>query len=181
MPWFWGSTDRSGQGGEAGVGRGEYGPGEQVDTGEGEFEPRGVVVELAEQEPAEAGVFAPADAVLDPGAGAVASSSSSSEQAVRRLVGDEHLMAHAFDLVEQAQLRAGGPFASHDHSRAGRVGAQVDQVGDLADLCPVAQFPVAVDGRDPVQAGGDRGATGSVIATPTEKCVRTPCWRRLRT
>src|SRR5512132_2211383 len=41
------------------------GPGEQVDADQGELEPGGVDGELAGREPAEAGVLAGADAVLD--------------------------------------------------------------------------------------------------------------------
>ena len=47
-------------------------PGEQVDAGQGEFEPRLVDGELAGREPAEARVLSGADAVLDPGVGPVA-------------------------------------------------------------------------------------------------------------
>jgi hypothetical protein len=54
-------------------------------------------------------------------------------------VGDENLMAQAFDGVEEAELGAGvWPFAAHDHPGAVGVGGQVDQVDELGDLGPVA-------------------------------------------
>jgi hypothetical protein len=49
-----------------------FGPGDQVDRGRGEFQPRGVDREDAGGEAAEAGVLAGSDAVLDPGVGSVA-------------------------------------------------------------------------------------------------------------
>jgi hypothetical protein len=50
----------------------ELGSGELVAGGQGKFGPGGVDRELAGREPAEAGVFAAADAVLDAGVAAVA-------------------------------------------------------------------------------------------------------------
>jgi transposase-like protein len=51
-------------GGQFPVKEQDLGPGEQVDAGQGQFQPGGVDGELAGREPAEAGVLAAADAVL---------------------------------------------------------------------------------------------------------------------
>ena len=59
------------------------------------------------REPAEAGVFAGADAVFDPGVGAVAGLQELDRSGAGRGVGGDHLVAQAFDGVEQGQLRAG--------------------------------------------------------------------------
>jgi hypothetical protein len=44
----------------------------------------------------------------------------------------------------------GAAFTAHDEPGAGRVAVGWRQAGDLADLRPVAQVAVRVDGRDPV-------------------------------
>jgi len=50
-------------------------------------------------------------------------------------VSGHHLVAHAFDGVEQGQLRARvGPFPPDDEPGPRRVAVVVDQPGDLADL-----------------------------------------------
>ena len=93
--------------------------------------------------------------------------------AAERGVGDEHLVAQAFDGVEQAQLGAGvGPFPAHDHPGAVGVGGQVDQVGELGDLGAVAQVAGRrrSRGASPAQAV-IAARIGSVIAAPTEKKV----------
>jgi hypothetical protein len=74
-------------------------------------------------------------------------------------VGDEHLMAHPGDGVEQTQLGSGvRAFSTHDHPRAVGIAGQVNEVGDLGELGSVAQAAVGLDRVDPVHAGGDRGA-----------------------
>ena len=60
------------RGGEFTVQEQVLGPGEQVDTGQREFQTGLVDGEDAGRESPEAGVFAGADAVFDPGVGAVA-------------------------------------------------------------------------------------------------------------
>ena len=63
-----------------------------------------------------------ADAVLDPGVGAVAGFQELDRAAAGGGVGGEDLVAHAFDGVEQGQLRAGvRAFAAHDEPGAVRV------------------------------------------------------------
>ena len=102
-----------------------------------------------------------------------------------RGVGGEHLVAHAFDGVEQGQLRAGvRAFAADDEPGAGRVAVVGDQAGQFADLGAGAGFAVGVEGGNPV-AGRCLAVrmacrTGSVIATPTENRASTPCSRRVR-
>ncbi len=64
-------------------------------------QPGGVDGEQAGREPAEAGVLAGADAVLDPGVAAVAQLEQLHRAVAAWGVGDEDLVAHAFDGVEQ--------------------------------------------------------------------------------
>ena len=73
-----------------------------------------------------------------------------------------------------------GPLTAHDHPGAFGVDGQVDQVRELSDLGTVTQFAVGVDGGQPIQAGDDCAPDRSVIATPMEKKLRTPCSRKLR-
>ena len=62
-------------------------------------------------------------------------------------VGGHHLVAHAFDGVEQRQLRAGvRAFAAHDEPGADREPLVRDEAGQFADLGAVAGFPVVVEG-----------------------------------
>ena len=115
------------------------GPGEQVDAGQGEFQPGLVDGEQAGGEPAEAAVFAGADAVFYAGVGAVAGFQELDRPAAGRGVGGHDLVAHAFDGVEQGQLRAGvRAFAAHDEPGAFGVAVGGDEAGDLADFGPVA-------------------------------------------
>ena len=62
-------------------------------------------------------------------------------------VGDEDLVAHAFDSVEQTQLRTGvRPFPAHDHPRAMGVGGQVhagDQPVQASDTIKTLRQPSA--------------------------------------
>src|SRR5205814_6722917 len=107
--------------------------------------------EHARGEPAEAGVFAGADAVLDPGVGAVAGFEVLDRPVAGWGVGGHDLVAHAFDGVEQGQLRAGvRAFAAHDEPGALRVYSGGGQAGDFADFGAVAEFTVGVDRGDPV-------------------------------
>jgi len=80
---------------------------EQVDASEGEFEPGGVDRESPGWEPAEAGGFAGADAVLDLGVAAVPDFQELNRATTVGCVGGEDLMTQAVDLVEQGKLRAG--------------------------------------------------------------------------
>ena len=76
-------------------------------------------------------------------------------------VGGHDLVAHAFDGVEQGQLRAGvRAFAAHDEPGALRVSSGGGQAGDFADFGAVAEFTVGVDRGDPVSGLADRLADG---------------------
>ncbi len=91
-------------GGQSAVEEEQLGPGEQVDAGEGQFEPGGVDREDAGREPSEAAVFASADAVLDAGVGAVPGFQELNRAAAGvgagRGVSCHDLVAHAHDGVE---------------------------------------------------------------------------------
>jgi hypothetical protein len=90
--------------GQLAVEQGGLGPGDQVGGGERQLEPDGVDRELPGWEPATAGVFEAADAVLDP-VGAVPGLQLG--QLPAGCVGGEGLVAPAVAVLEQAQLRTG--------------------------------------------------------------------------
>lgn len=93
---------------ELAIQRQGLGPGKQVDRCEGEFQPRGVDVELAGREAAEAGVLACPDAVLDAGVGPVTGVQPGQRARSSRGVGGDELVPEALDGVEQVQLSARG-------------------------------------------------------------------------
>ena len=70
-----------------------------------------------------------------PGVGAMAGFQVLDRPAAGRGVGGHHLVAYAFDGVDQGQLRAGvGPFTAHDEPGAVRIAGQQlggEQAGDL--------------------------------------------------
>ena len=106
-----------------------------------------VDVELAGREPAEAGVLAATDAVLDPGVTTVRGFQILDGAAADRGVGGDDVMAQAFDGVEQVKLGAGvWSFPAHDQPGSGRQRGEdrrCDEVGDLDDLAPSRRAPSA--------------------------------------
>jgi hypothetical protein len=94
----------SGEGGLV-VQEDRLGPGDQVDGEHDGGQPGRVDREGAGRETAEAGVFAAADAVLDPGVGAVAGIEE--RELPDRGVGGDALVAPAVVVFEDGQLSAG--------------------------------------------------------------------------
>jgi hypothetical protein len=119
-------------GGELALKTERLGPDDQVVGEQHELDPHLVHRECFEWQFGQAGVFVIADAVLDPGALAVAPFDH--RDVGVGLVGEDCLEAVAVQ-VAKGQLRAGvRSFAPHDHSRAGWPGAEIDMVGELDDL-----------------------------------------------
>lgn len=122
-------------GGEVAVQEQDPGPGEQVDTGQGQLQPGLVDREVSGREPAEAGVLAAADAVLDAGVCPVAGLQELDGSVTGRGVGRHDLMPPAFDGVEQRQLGAGmRAFPAGQKPGALGPAGRVEQAGDLADF-----------------------------------------------
>jgi hypothetical protein len=133
-----------------GEGAGEaqgLGPAEQVGGGEGEFEPAGVGCECVAGQVADAGGFAAAGPVFDPGVAAVALLEVG--ELARWGVGEEGGEPVPVDIGE-GQLGAGvGAFAADDDSGTGGPGGEVEQVGDFGDPGAVAWLAVGVVGSPP--------------------------------
>jgi hypothetical protein len=117
------------------------------------LQPGGVDGEKAGREPAEAAVLAGADPVIDPGVAAVAQFQQLYGAVGSWGVGDEDLVAHAFDRVEQAQSRMvvpsepGGLFGQVAATRpaasdqSGKDHGDQDQADDLTSRVHPRQFP----------------------------------------
>lgn len=104
-------------------------------------QPGGVDGEQAGWEASEAGGRAAPDVVPDGGVSTVADLQELGRAAAAvRGVSEEDLVPQALVTVEQGEPGAGArAFAAHDDAGAGRVVAQVDHAGQLADLARKAR------------------------------------------
>src|SRR5262245_28804961 len=94
-------------------------------------------------------------------------------------VGEEDLKPQALDSVEDGQLSARvRSFPAHDHPCAGRVGGQVARWVISAIWAPSRSCRSSSMAGSQSRHARMAARMGSVIATPTEKQVRTPCSRR---
>jgi hypothetical protein len=142
------------------------GPADQVLGGEHQFQPDLVAAEQVERQVVQPGGLGGADAVLDPGAVAVAQLQPG--QVGVGLVGQEDLEAVAVK-VGEAQLGAGvGVLAAADRPGAFRPGVQVDPAGQLAGLGALARLAVGSTAGIQTCSGWAR------IASPTWASICMP-------
>jgi hypothetical protein len=118
------------------------GPAGEVLGSKDQLEPDGVAAPPVERQVGQAGGLGGADAVLDPGALAVAQLQPGEVRV--GLVGEEHLEAVAV-VVGEAQLRAGmGVLTATDRPGARRPAVQVNPAGQLASLRAMANLAIGL-------------------------------------